>query len=443
MMSEINQPVFNENIPDEEIIRESGGWPDREEKQAPAQESVQSNEDEDFDNPSPEPDFGTKTYPSVYPQPIPPASQPRKPKKRKALAAGIAALYLLGAAVFGFGGACLANSIGNTGTSASTSGSTVLYQSVIKTVSSGADSKELSIADVAATVKDSVVEITTEIVTRNRMMGQMVITEACSGVIVSADGYIVTNNHVIDGASSITVRLSDETEYTAELVGTDAQTDLAVIKIDASDCQPAVLGSSSSLVVGQAAVAIGNPLGELGGTVTQGIISALDREISIDGETMSLLQTDTAINPGNSGGGLFNLYGELVGIVNAKSSGSDIEGLGFAIPIDTAKTVIEQLIENGYVKGRIDTGFTLVDIQDTQTAMSYRVSAFGLYISRSENSSFRSGDIIQAVAGKTVSDLASFKQIINGYRPGDTVEITVSRSGQILTCPLTLGELKA
>lgn len=440
-MSETNQPDFNEGTAGQEITPEFSEPYLQDNTQIPAGETIRPNETELFEGPPQTAADRVNPYPPVYPETLPPAVTRRKPKKKKAIAAGIAALYLFSAALFGFSGARLANRLDQTGTSGTSS--TVLYQSVIKTVSSGATSKELSIADVAATVKDSVVEITTEIVTRNSMMGQMISTGAGSGVIVSTDGYIVTNNHVIDGASAITVRLSDETEYTATLVGTDAQTDLAVIKIAAMDCKPAVLGTSGSLVVGQTAVAIGNPLGELGGTVTQGIISALDREISIDGETMSLLQTDTAINPGNSGGGLFNLYGELVGIVNAKSSGSDIEGLGFAIPIDTAKAVIEQIIENGYVKGRIDTGFTLVDIQDTQTAMSYRVNTLGLYISKSDNGSFRSGDIITAVAGKTVSDLASFKQIMSGYQPGDTVDVTVSRSGQSMTYSLTLGELKA
>lgn len=274
-------------------------------------------------------------------------------------------------------------------------------------------------------------------------MGQLISTGAGSGVIVSTDGYIVTNNHVIEDAQTITVRLSDGIEYKATLVGTDSKTDLAVIKIDAEDLPPAVLGDSSSLVVGQSAVAIGNPLGELGGTVTQGIISALDREITIDGETMSLLQTDTAINPGNSGGGLFNLYGELIGIVNAKSSGSDIEGLGFAIPVNTAKTVIEEIIVNGYVTGRISTGLTLVDIQDTGTAMSYRVSKLGLYISGSTSSDFQSGDIITAIDGKSVGSLSDYNSILGSYKVGDTIEITVSRSGRSITASLVLTELKS
>ena len=193
----------------------------------------------------------------------------------------------------------------------------VIYQSVVRTSSSSSSDSSLSISDVAAVASNSVVEITTETVMMGTRMGQFVSEGAGSGVIITSDGYILTNNHVIDGASKITVRLKDGTSYNGVVVGLDEKTDLAVIKVDASDLQPAVFGDSSSLTVGETAVAIGNPLGQLGGTVTSGIISALDREISIDGETMTLLQTSAAINPGNSGGGLFNSYGELIGIVNA------------------------------------------------------------------------------------------------------------------------------
>jgi len=206
-MSETNQSDFIESTADEEAPAQYNEMPVREDTQTPTGETAQPNEEENLNEPLPEPGSGTATYPTVYPQPLPHAATRHKPKKRKTLIAGLAALYLFGATVFGFGGGWLANSIGKTGTTGTASGNTVMYQSVIKTVSLGATSKELGIADVAATVKDSVVEITTEIVTRNSMMGQMVSTGAGSGVVVTADGYIVTNNHVIDGASAITVRL--------------------------------------------------------------------------------------------------------------------------------------------------------------------------------------------------------------------------------------------
>lgn len=227
----------------------------------------------------------------------------------------------------------------------------------------------LDAASVAAAASDSVVEITTESVQTGSYFNQYVATGAGSGVIISADGYIVTNDHVISGANSIAVRLHDGTTLDAALVATDAKTDLAVIRVQAQGLIPATLGTSADLVVGQPVVAIGNPLGRLGGTVTDGIISAKDRVISIDGEHMTLLQTNAAVNPGNSGGGLFDAQARLVGVVNSKSSGSDVEGLGFAIPIDTARPVIEQLITQGYVSGRPSLGMELVELTSYRSAI--------------------------------------------------------------------------
>ena len=294
----------------------------------------------------------------------------------------------------------------------------------------------------SAVVKQSVVEISTEIVVTNTWMRQFVTGGAGSGVIISADGYVVTNNHVIEGARSVTVTANGK-KYPATLIGTDSQSDLALLKINANDLTPAVLGDSSKLVVGELAIAVGNPLGELGGTVTSGIISALDRVITIDGQDMSLLQTDASINPGNSGGGLFNINGQLIGIVNAKSSGSDIEGIGFAIPINTAKAIIDNLMQYGYVRGRIDTGLTLVDIQSVQVAMRYRVNQLGLYIANSTNADLKSGDRITSVGGKGIKDLASFNAAIKSYNVGDKVDISVDRGGQPVTVSITLGEQKS
>lgn len=321
----------------------------------------------------------------------------------------------------------------------------MIYQSVQRTsTTSGSDSDKLSVADVAALTADSVVEITTESVTTGKFMQQYVSEGAGSGVTITSDGYIATNNHVIDGASKITVRLKDESVYEATLVGKDAKTDIAVLKINAKDLTAAVYGDSSKLVVGETAIAIGNPLGELGGTVTSGIISALDRSITIDGETMTLLQTNAAINPGNSGGGLFNQYGELIGIVNAKSSGSDIEGLGFAIPMNTAKTVIEEIIENGYVRGRISLGLAIVDISDTETAMAYRVSKTGVYVTQisSTSTQFQVGDRIVSFNGESIDSAEALTSAINKCKVGDTVEVVVERRSQKYTFSLTLQEEK-
>jgi serine protease Do len=200
------------------------------------------------------------------------------------------------------------------------------------------------------------------------------------------------------------------------------------------------------LQVGEDVVAVGNPLGELGGTVTKGIISALDREIAVDKTTMRLLQTDTAINPGNSGGGMFNTSGQLVGIINAKSAGAEIEGLGFAIPIDTAKDVIEDLIGHGYVTGRVDPGFTFVEINDSMKAMMYRVSELGLYISAVEQGSdaakagFRSGDYVVSVEGQKVTTEAEANAIIDEKKVGENLTIVVKRNGKEQTLSFALSE---
>lgn len=345
----------------------------------------------------------------------------------------------------GFMGGYLANiQMRSQDTAASPNSSTVLYQSVTGT-SSGAEDSYVA-ASVSQYVLNSVVEITTESVTYNTFMGQYVTEGAGSGVIISSDGYIATNNHVIDGASGITVTLSDGTEYAAELIACDDKTDLAVIKIDAENLSPAVFGTSADLCVGEPVIAIGNPLGELGGTVTSGIISALDRQITIDGQSMTLLQTDASVSPGNSGGGLFNSKGELIGIVNAKSSGDDAEGLGFAIPSDTAKEVIEQLIAFGYVQGRISLGLSLVDINDRSTAAAYRVSTYGVYVlsvtegSRAEQAGFQSGDRLVSLDGTEFTTSTELVQMLDEYEIGDTVTFIVSRNRQHLNLTLTLEE---
>lgn len=200
-------------------------------------------------------------------------------------------------------------------------------------------------------VADSVVEITTELITPGGLLSSYISEGAGSGVIITGYGLIVTNYHVIANATDIVVRLTDGSEYRATLVGSDRNSDLAVLKIDPAGKRLTVapLGCSDDLVVGEDVIAIGNPLGSLGGTLTTGIISATERNITVDGVEMALLQTNAAINPGNSGGGLFNMAGELVGIVNAKMAGEDVEGLGFAIPIDYAHGIIEDLINYGYV----------------------------------------------------------------------------------------------
>ena len=376
--------------------------------------------------------------PEVTPQP--PQKRKRAAFFRKTLAAVTAC------AIFSFSAAFAGVALGNKqsgGTDSTNNNSSVIYQSVTRTGTNDSTGETLTVSDIAEIASVSVVEITTESVQTGSRFGQCVSEGAGSGVVITTDGYIVTNNHVIDGATKISVRLKDGTSFDAELVGKDSQTDLAILKIDASGLTPAVLGSSSTLKVGDLAVAIGNPLGELGGTVTDGIISALDREISIDGENMTLLQTSAAINPGNSGGGLFNAAGELIGIVNAKSSGTDVEGLGFAIPIDTAKTVITQLMENGYVSGRPSLGVTTVDIANTATAMRYGVNRTGVYVYEAASGSvLKSGDLFVSVNGTAVSSSAEVKAAIAGCAIGDTIEVTVLRSNTQQTVSVTVTEQK-
>lgn len=301
-----------------------------------------------------------------------------------------------------------------------------------------------SFTEVVAAVKDSVVEITTETAVRSNYFQQYVTSGAGSGVIIAREGYVITNHHVIDGADTIIVRTTDGTEFPATLVGSDAASDVAVLKIDPADktLTVAILGDSAKLMVGEDAIAIGNPLGSLGGTVTNGIISALDREITIDGESMRLLQTNAAVNPGNSGGGLFNLAGELIGVVNAKSSGENVEGLGFAIPINTAQSVAEQLIEYGYVRGRVDIGLKLIDITNMYDLFTYGVNAPGVYVYESPyNDQIKSGDRIQSVNGVAVTRAAEVKTAYRECKVGEVIKVSVVRGNKVIEVDVTLREL--
>ncbi|MBO4501706.1 MAG: trypsin-like peptidase domain-containing protein [Clostridia bacterium] len=289
---------------------------------------------------------------------------------------------------------------------------------------------------------NSVVEITTETVSTGAFMNQYVTTGAGSGVIITEDGYIVTNDHVVAGASSIKVRLHDGTECTASLVGTDSQTDVAVIKIDKTGLSAAVLGDPDALEVGDPVVAIGNPLGTLGGTVTEGIISALERDVSIDGKYMTLLQHSAPVNPGNSGGGLFNASGQLIGIVNAKYSDTSYEGLGFAIPLTTALPVVRDLMEYGYVRGRISLGASTVDITSQYYAMYYGVPEYGIYVqsvsagSDAANAGMRSGDRIVSMDGREISSSEDVDAVVKSHTVGDKITVVLkryTRSGRTYT----------
>ena len=314
------------------------------------------------------------------------------------------------------------------------------------TLSTKSNGESLSTQEIAAYAADSVVEITTEIVQTGNYMQQYVASGAGSGVIISEDGYIITNNHVIEGATQITVTTTDGTAYEATLVGRDEDLDVALLKIEASGLTVASFGDSDAVQLGEKVVAIGNPLGQLGGTVTEGIISALNRDITIDGKAMTLLQTDAAINPGNSGGGLFNDQGQLVGLVVAKSSGDDVEGLGFAIPINNVQEILNDLLNYGYTKGKAYLGVSLLDITSQQMARMYNVSETGTYIySVQENSAaadagLKSGDRIVSINGQEITSNEDVRNLISSSTVGDELTFVISRSGQEQTVTVTVGE---
>ena len=398
---------------------------------------------------------GGATPPPAGPQNTAPAA-PKKPKKNAGKAVkSIVALVL--AAAMGFMGGFVGARFGGS--------NKVIIQQVERSDSSSADSESaaegttvssgMTTAQVAKTVSPSVVVITTEQVVYSQWSwyGQnQVESGAGSGVVISSDGYILTCAHVVSGASNITVTIGD-TDYPATVVGEDDTSDVAVLKIDATDLTPATVGNSDSLAVGESVLAVGNPLGELGGTVTSGIVSALNRSVTIQGtsstNTMSLIQMDASVSPGNSGGGLFNMNGELIGLVNAKSSSSDAEGLGFAIPINDAIKVAQDLLENGYVSGRPYMGITYLAVTDAQTAAQLNVNAYGVYVvdvvqgGPADKAGLKTGDRIVSIDGTEIAQKDDLGTLIQQHAAGDTLSITVAREGQMQTVSLTLGEKNA
>lgn len=265
---------------------------------------------------------------------------------------------------------------------------------------------------------------------------EMVEQGSGSGIIISTDGYIVTNQHVIDGAQEVSIILNTGDEITAQIIGQDVKTDLAVLKIDTDKTlAAAVLGDSTSVQVGELAVAIGNPMGqEFSGSVTAGIISAVNRTMTIENRTYNLLQTDAAINSGNSGGALINQYGEVIGINSVKLSESGVEGMGFAIAISEAKPIIDDLMSNGYVTGRPLVG---ISVQETK---------YGLFVaSVQENSGaadagLQEGDLIISVDGQKVSSTTEINDLRDQKKPGDTMVFRVLRDGEQIDANVVLTE---
>ena len=377
-----------------------------------------------------------------------PPEAPRKKKSRrgvKAVALVLACLIVGGGA--GAGGAALYGHLsGGTGGTTIYEAQTPLSAVNVSSVPSGSPT---SAAEIYAANVDAAVGITVDVVTTNWWGMTTSGAAAGSGFVITEDGYIVTNYHVINvqGAQTITVAMYDGTTYPAEVVGFDESHDLAVLKIDASGLQTVVLGDSDSLVVGEPVAAIGNPLGELTFSLTTGVISALDRTVTMDsGTVMDLLQTDCAINSGNSGGPLFNEYGEVIGITNAKYSSNgngqaSIDNIGFAIPIDQVKDLITQLIETGeIVQPYLGVGVRTVSAEGQQ----YGVPA-GAYVATVEEggpaaqAGVQVGDVITALNGDAVETQQELTSLKNRYQPGDTVTLTVDRDGESLELDVVLG----
>ena len=316
---------------------------------------------------------------------------------------------------------------------------------------SDATGSKLTVAEIVDKNENAVVEIVVSGTTQG-MWGQMQLTEgAGSGVIIREDGYIATNYHVIQGANKVEVTLHNGDAYPATIVGSDPSNDVAVVKIDEKGLTTAEIGDSSTVDVGDLAVAIGNPLGQLGGSVTTGIISALDRVLTVEGTTLTLLQTDAAINGGNSGGGLFNARGELIGIVESKAAAVGVEGLGFALPINNVAEILNNIIDSGgdvntQAAGTPAVGVVISDVSEEQ-AQYYGFSEPGVYIAQvtgrnAQEAGFREADRVVSFNGTKVNNSSEFITLVRKCKVGDTVTVVVSRDGQEIEIKTVLEELQ-
>ena len=326
------------------------------------------------------------------------------------------------------------------------------FNNTVIDITTNSQATAMTPQDVYEKYVNAVVAVSNEGTTTN-VFGQVSETASSgSGFIISKDGYIVTNNHVVEDARKLTVTMTSGEEYDATIIGADAENDVALIKIDGSDLPTVSVGDSDGIEVGQQVCAIGNPLGELTNTLTVGYVSALDREINDNGTPINMFQTDCAINSGNSGGPIFDMHGNVIGITTAKysSSGSSysasIEGIGFCIPINDAMDIVSDLLQYGYVKGRPSLGITCQAISSTVT--QYYNLPSGIYVnsvepgSAAENAGILEGDIITAVDGTQVQSVTDFKALLKNYTAGDSATLSIYRSSgtQSLEIPITFDE---
>ena len=383
------------------------------------------------------------------------ADEVERPVKKKRPGLKLAALCLCCALLGGAVGAALTGAVHITAKTTIYHGE---HEPVVVTVSNVPSARELSPAEVYATNLEACVGITVSTTTTNVFGYTTTAAATGSGFVITEDGYIVTNHHVIEEATKgknvpITVSFQSGESYEAKLVGGEADNDVAVLKIDAQGLKPVVLGDSDKLVVGQTVYAIGNPLGELTYSLTDGLVSALDRVITTgngnDAVSLNMLQTNCAINSGNSGGPLFNAYGEVVGITTAKMSGTSssaatIEGLGFAVPINDVKDIVKDLIEHGYVTGKPYMGVQISSVTEAD-AKRYGLKV-GAYVdvveedSAAEKAGLKVGDIIIAIDDTEINTHSALIATVATYRAGDTVTLKILRDQKEQELKLTLTE---
>ncbi len=413
-----------------------------------------------IEQPVPQPIYHTPpvyyyAQPQIPPQPETPKTEAPKtePRRSKKLGLKIVALSLCCAllgGILGAGSVLLVDRLKG-GTLLPGKTVTVLEgerEDVVLNVNKVETGKEMTPAEVYAANVNSTVGITTSVVTTN-IFGYQTAAAAGSGFILSEDGYILTNYHVVEGASSVEVSTYDGTGYEAELIGYDESNDIAVLKVDATGLTPVILGNSDKTNVGDSVVAIGNPLGELTFSLTLGVVSALDREVTMsNGITMDLIQTDCAINSGNSGGALFNMYGEVIGITNAKystgntMSAASIDNIGFAIPVNSIRDIVESIIEKGYVS-KPYIGITVSPVSEESQSYGLPKGAAVKSVlpdSPAEEGGLLVSDIVTEANGITITSSDELVDLVGDLEIGDTLNLKVYRQGETLELTITIGE---